>query len=171
MSLEEFGEDVPPDISMMTSRFQPLNPRQSPAAMSSEEQVVVESPTKYEAPVGSLDVSPAADIVVKLLRLQSQVSVLASRPIECVRISLTTPWIFSRHVTSHVTGCPEHTATPVPDELLLLPMPVPMRQQPSTGIHWNHWNQSPWLTHIRWTCPVWDRSMLTANRATPASTC
>ena len=63
---------------MVTSRFQPLNPRQSPVAMSSEEQVVVDSPTEYEAPVGPLDVSPAADRVVQLLPLQSQVSVLSS---------------------------------------------------------------------------------------------
>ena len=33
--------------------------------MSSEEQVVVESPTKYEAPVGSLDISPVADGMTK----------------------------------------------------------------------------------------------------------
>ena len=46
--------------------------------MSSEEQVVVESPTEYEAPVGSMDVSPAADRVVQFLPLESQVSLLSS---------------------------------------------------------------------------------------------
>ena len=78
MSLAEFGEIAPPDISIMTSRFQPLNPRQSPVAMSSEEQVVVESPMEYEALVGSLNIFPAADRVVQLLPLQSQVSVLSA---------------------------------------------------------------------------------------------
>ena len=77
VSSEELGEVVSPDISsMLTSRFQPLNPRQSPVAMSSEEQVVVESPTQYEAPVESLDVSPAADR--QLIPLESLVSLLSS---------------------------------------------------------------------------------------------
>ena len=76
MSSEELGEVVPPHISTWTSRFRLLNPRQSPVPMSSEEQVVVESPTQYEAPVESLDVSPAAD--KQLLPLESQVSLISS---------------------------------------------------------------------------------------------
>ena len=73
-----FGEVVTLDMSMITGKFTPLNPRQSPLAMLSEEQVVVESPMAYEAPVGSLDVSPASDRVVQLLPLESQVSLLWS---------------------------------------------------------------------------------------------
>ena len=50
---ESSEEVVPPDIPITFSQCLPLNPRQSPAAMSGEEQIVMESPTKYEAPVGS----------------------------------------------------------------------------------------------------------------------
>ena len=122
MSSEELSEVVPPDISMLTSRFQPLNPRQSPVAMTSAEQVVVESPTQYKPPVESLDVSPAADR--QLIPLESQVSIVRPvvaqqsaggfriRYLGCVSgISSVTgsQWIFSRYVPGHVTGRPEHT--------------------------------------------------------------
>ena len=55
MRSPEFGEVVALDMSTITSRFSPLNPRQSPVAMLSVEQAVDESPTAYEAPVGSMD--------------------------------------------------------------------------------------------------------------------
>ena len=58
---------------------------------------------------------------------------------------------------------------PLPDELLLLPMPVPMRPSLPLGVS-HHWSQSPWLTHLQWTCPMRGLSTLTANRATPAGT-
>ena len=74
----ESGEVVLPDIPITLSQFRPLNPRHSPVAKFSEEQVVVESPTKYEAPVESLDISPTADGMVKIYPLQSQVSALSS---------------------------------------------------------------------------------------------
>ena len=55
VSSEELGEVVPSDISTLTSRFQPLNPRQSPVPMSSEEQVVVDEYFPDTSPVTSLD--------------------------------------------------------------------------------------------------------------------
>ena len=65
-------------MSTITSRFSPLNPQQSPVSMLSVAQVVVESPTSYEAPVGSMVVCLAADQVVTLLPQESQVSQLSS---------------------------------------------------------------------------------------------
>ena len=46
--------------------------------MLSVEQVVIESPMSYEAPVGSVDVCPAADRVGTLLPQESQVSQFSS---------------------------------------------------------------------------------------------
>ena len=74
----EVGEVVASDISTITSRFLPLNPQQSPVSMLSGAQVVVESPTSFEVPVGSMDVCPAADRVVTLLPQESQMSQLSS---------------------------------------------------------------------------------------------
>ena len=98
MNLVESGEVVPPDIPITLSPFEPLNPRQSPVAMSSEEQVVAESPTTYEAPVGSMDISPAANGMVKIYPLQSQVFALSSvqwSP-KCGRTSPMILWMFFR---------------------------------------------------------------------------
>ena len=81
VSLVESGEVVPPDIPPTLSQFEPLNPRQSLVAMSSEGQVVVKSPITYEAPVGSLDISPAADGMVKSYPVQSQVPCLVIGPV------------------------------------------------------------------------------------------
>ena len=97
--LMKSGEVVPPDIPIMLSQFQKLNSRQSPVVMSSEEQGVVESPTKYEAPVGSRDISPAADGMAKMYPLLSQVSALSSgqwSPNRVRRISPMIPWMFFR---------------------------------------------------------------------------
>ena len=69
-------------------------------AMSSEEQVVVESPTDNEAPVGSLDVSPAADRVVQLLPLESQVSLVSSVQLSPNRVQdvfPVLPWMCFRY--------------------------------------------------------------------------
>ena len=71
----ELGEVVASDTIM--SRFSPLNPQQSPVPVSVA-QVVVESPTSNKAPVGAMDVWPAADQVVTLLPQESQVSQLSS---------------------------------------------------------------------------------------------
>ena len=72
----ELGEVIPSGMSTIMSRFSSLNPQLSPVSMISVPQIVVESPTSYEAPVGSKDVCPAADRVVPLLPLESQVSQL-----------------------------------------------------------------------------------------------
>ena len=54
--------------------------------MLSVPQIVVESPTSYEAPVGSKDVCPAADRVVPLLPQESQVSQLSSVQLSPIRV-------------------------------------------------------------------------------------
>ena len=74
VSSVEFGEVV---FTIM-SWFQPLNPPHSPVPTSSQEQIVVDSPTVCEAPVGSIDVSPDYDRMVQILPLESQVSLLSS---------------------------------------------------------------------------------------------
>ena len=74
----ELGEVVALGMSTITSRFSPLNLRQSPVSVLSVPQIVVESPTSYEAPMGSKNVCPAADQVVRLLPQESQVSQLLS---------------------------------------------------------------------------------------------
>ena len=55
----ELGEVVVPGMAMTTSRFFPLSHRRSP--VSSVPQILVESPTSYEAPVGFRDECPVAD--------------------------------------------------------------------------------------------------------------
>ena len=60
----ELGEAVASGMSTITSRFSSLNPQLSPVSMLSIPQIVVKSPTSYEAPIGSKDVCPAADWVV-----------------------------------------------------------------------------------------------------------
>ena len=72
----ELGEVVA--LGMSTIRFLPLIPRQSPVSVLSVPQIVFESPTSYEVPVGSKDVCPAADRVVLLLPQELQVSQLSS---------------------------------------------------------------------------------------------
>ena len=160
--------------------------------MSSVEQIVVESPTKYEATVGFMDVSPAADGVVQILPLQSQVSVLSSVQLSPNRVRENVTYdtldIFpvfqdnpryfddtspvmspdSRNIPSSpvalapsslsnevtglfdsIVGSPvvslsitdfavdltllSESLMPLPDELLLLPLPVPVRPQVSPG--------------------------------------
>ena len=64
--------------STITSPFQPLNPPHSPVPTSSQEQIVVESATSYEVPVGSIDVLLDNDRKVQILPLESQVSLLSS---------------------------------------------------------------------------------------------
>ena len=51
---------------MITSRFQPLNPPHSPVPTLSQEQIMVESPTAHEEPLGSIDVSPDYDRMVQI---------------------------------------------------------------------------------------------------------
>ena len=72
----ELGEVVGSGMSMTTSRFSPLIPRRSP--VSSVPQIVVESPTSYEAPVGFTDECPAAGRAGLFLPQESQVSQLSS---------------------------------------------------------------------------------------------
>ena len=60
------------------SRFSPLNPPGSPVSMVSVDQVVVESPTSYDAPVVPLEISPVADHLATLNPQESQVSRLSS---------------------------------------------------------------------------------------------
>ena len=72
------GEVVASGMSTITSRFPPLNPPQSPVSMLSVPEVVINSPTSYEAQVGLKDVCPAADRVMPLLNQESQVSQLSS---------------------------------------------------------------------------------------------
>ena len=75
----ELGEVVASGMSTITSRFSPLSPRLSPVSMLSVPQIVVESSTSYEAPVGSKDVCLAVDrvYIVPLLPQESQVSHLS----------------------------------------------------------------------------------------------
>ena len=80
------GEVVALDMSTITSRFSPLSPQQSPVPVSVA-QVVVESPTSYQAPVGAIDVCPAADQVVTLLP------------------QVTKWWHFSLGTKTRLTGC------------------------------------------------------------------
>ena len=71
----ELNEVVASGMCTITSWFSPLNPRQSPVSVLSVLQIVIESPTANEAPVGSKDMCPAADQVVPLLPQESQVPV------------------------------------------------------------------------------------------------
>ena len=58
---------------------------------------------------------------------------------------------------------------PLPDDLLLLPMPVPLRPQssPVTG-HW--WNRLPRSTQPVWTCPMKGPLVLIVCHRTPVVT-
>ena len=66
VSSVDFGDDVQSDVSMVLSRFQPLNRPYSPVDISSDSQVVVESPRLYETPAEPLDMSTFVDMVAKL---------------------------------------------------------------------------------------------------------
>ena len=69
---------VCPDMSTITSRFSPLNPLLSPMFMENVDQMIVESPTSYDAPVVDLEISPMADHFAPLIPQESQVSHLSS---------------------------------------------------------------------------------------------
>ena len=64
-------EVVVSGMATTTSQFLPLSPRRSP--VSSVPQIVVESPTSYEAPMGFTDECPAADRAGPFLPQESQV--------------------------------------------------------------------------------------------------
>ena len=49
---------------LIMSQFSPLNPRLSPVSMISIPQIVVESPTSYEAPVDSSGIPVVIGAVV-----------------------------------------------------------------------------------------------------------
>ena len=51
---------------MMLSHFQPLNRRQSPVDVFSDSQIVVESPSLYDALAEPLDMSTVVDRVAQL---------------------------------------------------------------------------------------------------------
>ena len=70
----DVSDDAQLDVSMVLSQFQPLNGPHSPVYMSSDSQIVVESPTLYDAPAEPLDMSTVVDSVGQL----SQVSGLSS---------------------------------------------------------------------------------------------
>ena len=65
-------------MSTITSRFSPLKPPGSLVSMESVDQVVVQSPTSYDAPVVPLDISPVADHLATCNPQESQVSHLSS---------------------------------------------------------------------------------------------
>ena len=50
VSSVDSGDNNQTDLSLQLSRFQPLNRPHSPVDISSDSQVVVESPSPYEAP-------------------------------------------------------------------------------------------------------------------------
>ena len=68
----QLGGVVGSGMATTTSRFSPLNPQRSP--VSSIPQIVVESPTSYEALVVFTDECPAADRAGPFLPQESQVS-------------------------------------------------------------------------------------------------
>ena len=74
----ELGEVNVSGMATTTSRFSPLNPRQSPVL--SIPHIVVESPTSYEAPVCFKDECLAADWAGPLLPQESQVSSVRLSP-------------------------------------------------------------------------------------------
>ena len=70
-----------------TSRFSPLKPPVSPESMEGVDQVVVESPTSYDAPVAALDM---ASVTLRSRRCQC-----ICRPIGCERTLILALWMSS----------------------------------------------------------------------------
>ena len=169
-------------MSLQLSRFQPLNRSHSPVDISSDSQVVVESPSHYEAPAVPVNISVLVESIVQLSQISALSSVQLSPnwvhedysydtmdvfPVFQVSpeidrylpaTSPVTPPVtdFSCHigllchrerlgrstVSSGVQLCPgplsnrqqtccDYRLIPLPDDLLLLPLPVPLRPQSS----------------------------------------
>ena len=90
----EFGLDM----STIAFRFSPLRPPVSPTSLEGVDQVVVESPTPYNAPV-LLWIYPRSQNNWRLVTLRSRRSHLCRqcncRPIGCVRILVLALWMYS----------------------------------------------------------------------------
>ena len=74
VSSGDSGDDGPTDVSLLLSWFQPLNHSSSPVDVSRDSQVVVESPSHYEAPAVPVNISGLVESVVQL----SQIYALSS---------------------------------------------------------------------------------------------
>ena len=66
VSSVDSGDNVQSDLSLVMSQFQPLNQPHSPVDMSSNSQVVMESPTQYEVLAEPFDIYTAVDRVAQL---------------------------------------------------------------------------------------------------------
>ena len=73
-------------MSTITSRFSPLKPPVVPVSMEGVDQVVVESPTSYDAPVAALDMASVADQLDSRNPQESQVSHLSSMQLSSNRV-------------------------------------------------------------------------------------
>ena len=79
VSSGDSGDNGPTDVSLPSSRFQSLNRSPLLVDISSDSQVVVESPSHFEAPAVSVNISALVESVVQL----SQISALSS---DCFRL-------------------------------------------------------------------------------------
>ena len=90
------GDGDHTDMAMEASRFQPLNHPQMP--VNSDSQLVVESPSHYEAPAVPVIISPLVESVVQLSQISalSSVQMSPNRVREDYQTIHTTPWMCSR---------------------------------------------------------------------------
>ena len=66
VSSVDSGDNGKTDVSPQLSRLQPLNRSHSPVDISSDSQVVVESPSHYEVPAVPVNISAFVESVVQL---------------------------------------------------------------------------------------------------------
>ena len=78
VSSVDSGDNNQTELSLQLSRFQPLNRPRSPEDISSDSQVVVESPSHYEAAAVPVDISALIESVVKLSHISTLSSVQLS---------------------------------------------------------------------------------------------
>ena len=129
----ELGEVVASGMSTITSRFSLLNPWLSPVSMVCVPQIVVESPTSYEAAVGSKDACPAADWVVPRLPQESQVfqcRLCSYRPTGCRRTIILIPWMCSRCMQLHRGTTDISRVSPISTPNALSKPGSPVHRQP-----------------------------------------
>ena len=114
------------DVSMVLSRFQPLNQPHSPVDMSSDSQIVVESPTLYDTPAEPLDMSTVVDRVAQV----SQASGLSS-------VQLSTNRVCEDYMYDTLDVFPVFQVSPDAEGYYPDTSPVMHRNVPKN--HWTHW--------------------------------
>ena len=88
------GDNNQTDMTIKVSRFQPLNRPQSPVNISSDSQLVVESPSHYEAPAVPVNISALIESVVQLSPISALSSVQLSPNRVCEDYTYNTVDVF-----------------------------------------------------------------------------